>query len=262
MVAGVTLAAPGVRRHAVELGELPDVSGFDALVVLFLIPLGLVPRDLAAGGAAVAGQRATPTSPARPGAAEGEWFGGPRKGVAGADQVDPKQIETAGDQGGGAPILMAATSDGFSASQRAAIDKAIRDAETACRYEFSVYVGAAEGATAAVRRAPARLAGRRPRAACSSWSTPPRGCSRWSPARRCAATSPDGAVAARRARDGDRLRLRRPRRRHHAARGCARSSPQQPPAYAGDGTLPAALSEPLPDAATGRDGQAGSASLA
>ena len=42
---------------------------------------------------------------------------------------------------------MAATSDGFSASQRAAIDKAIRDAETACRYEFSVYVGAAEGAT-------------------------------------------------------------------------------------------------------------------
>ena len=42
---------------------------------------------------------------------------------------------------------MAATSDGFSASQRAAIDKAIREAETACRYEFSVYVGAAEGAT-------------------------------------------------------------------------------------------------------------------
>jgi uncharacterized membrane protein YgcG len=42
---------------------------------------------------------------------------------------------------------MAATSEGFSASQRAAIDKAIREAETASRYEFSVYVGAAEGAT-------------------------------------------------------------------------------------------------------------------
>lgn len=37
--------------------------------------------------------------------------------------------------------------DAFSASQRYEIDKAIRDAETVCRYEFSVYVGAAEGET-------------------------------------------------------------------------------------------------------------------
>lgn len=35
--------------------------------------------------------------------------------------------------------------DGFSPAQRSSIDKAIRDAETLCRYEFSVYVGAAEG---------------------------------------------------------------------------------------------------------------------
>ena len=35
--------------------------------------------------------------------------------------------------------------DGFNASQRASIDKAIRDAETTCRYEFSVFVGRAEG---------------------------------------------------------------------------------------------------------------------
>ena len=35
--------------------------------------------------------------------------------------------------------------DGFNQSQRAAIDKAIRDAETTCRFEFSVYVGRAEG---------------------------------------------------------------------------------------------------------------------
>ena len=35
--------------------------------------------------------------------------------------------------------------DGFSSSQRAAIDRAIRDAETTCRFEFSVYVGRAEG---------------------------------------------------------------------------------------------------------------------
>jgi Domain of unknown function (DUF5130) len=39
------------------------------------------------------------------------------------------------------------TGDGFSASERHEIDKAIRDAETVCRYEFSVFVGAAESET-------------------------------------------------------------------------------------------------------------------
>jgi hypothetical protein len=38
-----------------------------------------------------------------------------------------------------------ASGDGFSADQRYEIDRAIRAAETVCRYEFSVYVGAAEG---------------------------------------------------------------------------------------------------------------------
>jgi hypothetical protein len=37
-----------------------------------------------------------------------------------------------------------ARGDGFSADQRYEIDRAIRAAETVCRYEFSVYVGAAE----------------------------------------------------------------------------------------------------------------------
>ena len=36
-----------------------------------------------------------------------------------------------------------AAGDQFSPSQRAEIDRAIRDAETACRFEFSVYVGTA-----------------------------------------------------------------------------------------------------------------------
>ena len=39
--------------------------------------------------------------------------------------------------------------DGFSAAQRQQIDKAIRDAETECRYEFSVYVGPADEDTRA-----------------------------------------------------------------------------------------------------------------
>ncbi len=39
------------------------------------------------------------------------------------------------------------TGDGFTASERHEIDKAIRDAETICRYEFSVFVGAAGSET-------------------------------------------------------------------------------------------------------------------
>lgn len=38
-----------------------------------------------------------------------------------------------------------AAGEGFSASQQAEIDRAIRGAETASRFEFSVYVGAADG---------------------------------------------------------------------------------------------------------------------
>lgn len=40
-----------------------------------------------------------------------------------------------------------AAGDAFTSSQRHEIDKAIRDAETICRYEFSVFVGASEGET-------------------------------------------------------------------------------------------------------------------
>jgi uncharacterized membrane protein YgcG len=37
--------------------------------------------------------------------------------------------------------------EAFTAAQRVEIDKAIRDAEMLCRYEFSVYVGASEQET-------------------------------------------------------------------------------------------------------------------
>jgi uncharacterized membrane protein YgcG len=39
------------------------------------------------------------------------------------------------------------TGDGFTDAERQEIDKAIRDAETLCRYEFSVYVGASDQET-------------------------------------------------------------------------------------------------------------------
>ena len=35
--------------------------------------------------------------------------------------------------------------DGFTNAERQQIDRAVRDAETVCRFEFSVYVGPAEG---------------------------------------------------------------------------------------------------------------------
>ena len=38
-----------------------------------------------------------------------------------------------------------AAGDPFSSSQLAEIDRAIRHAETSCRFEFSVYVGASDG---------------------------------------------------------------------------------------------------------------------
>jgi uncharacterized membrane protein YgcG len=40
-----------------------------------------------------------------------------------------------------------ATGEAFTAAQRHEIDKAIRQAETMCRYEFSVFVGTSEGET-------------------------------------------------------------------------------------------------------------------
>ncbi len=42
--------------------------------------------------------------------------------------------------------------DAFTAAERAEIDRAIRDAETVCRYEFSVYVGRCEGESAPFAR--------------------------------------------------------------------------------------------------------------
>ena len=54
----------------------------------------------------------------------------------------------------------------FSSAQEAEIDRAIRGAETACRFEFSVYVGAVDGRVA--RRSPSGCTPRcpRPPAAC------------------------------------------------------------------------------------------------
>ena len=44
-------------------------------------------------------------------------------------------------------MVPVAAGDAFSADDRFEIDKAIRHAETLCRFEFSVYVGASDGET-------------------------------------------------------------------------------------------------------------------
>jgi len=99
LVAGVAIAAPASADTPSNWESSPDVSGFQVLLVLFLIPLGLfiVVSLLAALPSLVKGDSYEPGQAWR---SEGEWFGGPRKGIAAADQVDPKQIESAGDRGG------------------------------------------------------------------------------------------------------------------------------------------------------------------
>ena len=84
------------------------------------------------------------TSPARL-ARRADWFGGPRgrhrrRRVGAARGREPGRHRPSEE----APV---ATGDAFSAAQRHEIDKAIRDAETLCRFEFSVYVGRSEGET-------------------------------------------------------------------------------------------------------------------
>jgi uncharacterized membrane protein YgcG len=44
-------------------------------------------------------------------------------------------------------VVQVHAGDAFTSSQRQEIDKSIRDAETMCRYEFSVFVGTSEGET-------------------------------------------------------------------------------------------------------------------
>ena len=91
--AGVMLADPASADTPSNWENSPDVTGFDALVVLFLIPLGLflVISLLAALPSLVKGDSYEPGQAWR---SEGEWFGGPRKGL------DESSEESADNTGG------------------------------------------------------------------------------------------------------------------------------------------------------------------
>ena len=83
--------------------------------------------------------------------AEAEWFGGPHaRASRPPTSFEPQEIESSGVRAG---WHQWPHGDGFSAAQRYEIDRAIRAAETVCRYEFSVYVGAADGEAGPVRPA-------------------------------------------------------------------------------------------------------------
>ena len=120
--------------------KAPAVSGFDFLLVLFLIPLGLAAViSFLAFIPTLAGDHGY--QPGQSWRGESEWFGGPRRGIAAADEVTSEQLEAASTTPG-APV---AAGEPFSSAQLAEIDRAIRGAETTCRFEFSVFVGASDG---------------------------------------------------------------------------------------------------------------------
>lgn len=78
----------------------PSVSVFHAVMIFFLIPLGLalVITVLVMVPSLVKGDSYEPGQAWR---SEGEWFGGPHNGLAAADHADPQQLASAaGEQGG------------------------------------------------------------------------------------------------------------------------------------------------------------------
>jgi hypothetical protein len=91
--------APAFADAPSSWEDSPGVSVFHAVLILFLIPLGLalVISLLAALPSLIKGDSYEPGQAWR---SEGEWFGGPRNGLEATDDADPKQLASAGEQGG------------------------------------------------------------------------------------------------------------------------------------------------------------------
>jgi hypothetical protein len=100
LVAVVALPATAMADTPAAWEKAPHVSGLEFLLVLVLIPLGiaLVISVLAVLPSLIHDRGYEPGQSWR---AEAEWFGGPRKGVDAADDLSPKQIETAESGRGG-----------------------------------------------------------------------------------------------------------------------------------------------------------------
>jgi hypothetical protein len=100
VVAVLALPAVASADTPAAWGDDPHVSGLQWLVVLVLIPLGLgLIIVLLASLPSMLHHRGY--EPGQSWRAEPEWFGGPGKGVGAADELSPKQIETAESGRGG-----------------------------------------------------------------------------------------------------------------------------------------------------------------
>lgn len=100
LVALVVLPVPAMADTPAAWDDAPHVSGLQFLVVLVLIPAGLF--------AVIALLAALPSiisdkgyEPGQTWSSEGEWFGGPRKGVEAAEDLTAGQIEAAESDRGG-----------------------------------------------------------------------------------------------------------------------------------------------------------------
>ena len=99
VLAGAALV-PAAAATPVGWEKEPDVSPLGFLLVLLIIPLGLflvvTLLALLPGMASDKGYE-----PGQSWRGESEWFGGPTRGLAAADQVTPQQLETSSQQTGG-----------------------------------------------------------------------------------------------------------------------------------------------------------------
>jgi len=100
LVALVVLPTPALADTPAGMADSPHVSGLQFLVVLVLIPAGLftVVALLAALPSIISDKG---YEPGQSWSSDGEWFGGPRKGVEAAEDVPAGQIEAAKSDRGG-----------------------------------------------------------------------------------------------------------------------------------------------------------------
>ncbi len=94
------LAGPAAADTPSAWEQAPDVSPLGFLLVLLIIPLGLAAViSLLVVLPSMAGDHGY--QPGQSWRGDREWFGGPAKGLAAADDVTPEQVESSSHDAGG-----------------------------------------------------------------------------------------------------------------------------------------------------------------
>jgi predicted phage tail protein len=100
LVLGAALLVPAAADTPSEWETAPTVSPLSYLLVLLVIPLALAGVIVVlALLPSLAHDRGY--EPGQSWRGESEWFGGPTKGVATADEVTPEQVEASSKDSGG-----------------------------------------------------------------------------------------------------------------------------------------------------------------